>query len=156
MSEPTCRAAKPSDARAILGLISHYSSRGQMLPRTYAQVMERVRDFNVVLEGPVLVGCAGLHPVGEDLAEIRSLAVGEGKTGKGYGRSLVASCLRDAGQLGLQRVFALTYQTGFFEKMGFAQVEKLTLPQKIWGDCVHCAKFGDCDEVAVLRNLDPA
>jgi amino-acid N-acetyltransferase len=56
--------------------------------------------------------------------------------------------------LSLSRVFALTYQTGFFEKLGFKKVEKLTLPQKIWGDCVHCAKFSDCDEVAMLLTLD--
>jgi amino-acid N-acetyltransferase len=94
-----------------------------------------------------------LHPVGEDLAEIRSLAVREDRKGGGMGRHLVEFCLEDAKDLKLRRVFALTYQTEFFKKLGFVQVEKLTLPQKIWGDCVHCAKFSDCDEVAMLLTL---
>ena len=154
MSDLTTRPAKPSDTRAILGLIGHYSAKGEMLPRSYSQVLERSRDFHVAL-GPKgeLVGVVGLHPVAEDLAEIRSLAVLENLKGKGVGRKLVEACLADAKSLGLTRVFALTYQTGFFKKMGFEAVEKMTLPQKIWGDCVHCAKFSDCDEVAVLKTF---
>jgi amino-acid N-acetyltransferase len=66
----------------------------------------------------------------------------------------VETCLEDARRLGIRRVFSLTYQTAFFEKLRFKTVEKLTLPQKIWGDCVHCAKFSDCDEVAVLRDVE--
>jgi amino-acid N-acetyltransferase len=154
MNAPTLRTAKPSDTRAILGLVGHFSALGLMLPRSYADVLERIRDFTVaVTDDDTLKGVVGLHPVGEDLAEIRSLAVAEDLRGKGVGRRLVESCLQEASQMGLQRVFALTYQTAFFDKLGFAKVEKLTLPQKIWGDCVHCAKFSDCDEVAVLKTL---
>ncbi len=98
-------------------------------------------------------GVAALHPVGEDLAEIRSLAVEEKFQGKGIGKKLVEFCLEDAKEMRLHRVFTLTYQTEFFSKIGFVKVEKLTLPQKIWGDCVHCAKFSDCDEVAMLLTL---
>jgi amino-acid N-acetyltransferase len=154
MTSHTLRTAKPSDVRAILELVGHYSALGLMLPRSQAQVLEHIRDFTVAIsEKGSLQAVAALHPVAEDLAEIRSLAVAEDLKGKGLGRRLVESCLADAARLGLRRVFALTYQTVFFEKLGFNQVEKLTLPQKIWGDCVHCAKFGDCDEVAVLKTL---
>ena len=154
MNQSILRTARPSDTRAILSLIGRYSAQGVMLPRTYAQVLERIRDYVVsVSPDGSLRGVAGLHPVAEDMAEIRSLAVEEGMTGKGLGRQLVQQCLQDARGLGLKRVFALTYQTEFFTKMGFEKVEKLTLPQKIWGDCVHCAKFSDCDEVAVLKIL---
>lgn len=149
------RPARPSDTRAIIGLVNRYAALGQMLPRAHAQVLERIRDY-IVAEGPQggLFGVAALHPVAEDLAEIRSLAVDEAWKGKGLGRRLVERCLEDATALGFRRVFALTYQTAFFGRMGFRTVEKLTLPQKIWGDCVHCAKFDACDEVAVLRELD--
>lgn len=118
--------------------------------------MEKIRDFTVVETGggSPLAGVVGLHPVGEDLAEIRSLAVREDWQKKGLGRQLVQYCLADAKDLGFQRVFALTYKVEFFDKLGFKKVEKLTLPQKIWGDCVHCAKFTDCDEVAMLLALD--
>ncbi len=127
-----------------------------MLPRPYAQVMDKIRDFVVAVDEMApgsLKGIVALHVVGEDLAEIRSLAVDEALQGKGIGKKLLEFCLNDARELRLNRVFALTYQTEFFDKLGFHKVEKLSLPQKIWGDCVHCAKFSDCDEIAVLLNL---
>jgi amino-acid N-acetyltransferase len=128
-----------------------------MLPRPYAQVMEKIRDFVVAVDErvsqPSLKGIVAMHVVGEDLAEIRSLAVDEALQGKGIGKKLLEFCLKDAHELQLRRVFALTYQTQFFDKLGFHKVEKLTLPQKIWGDCVHCAKFSDCDEIAMILNI---
>jgi len=128
-----------------------------MLPRPYAQVMDKIRDFVVAVDKSApeagLKGIVALHVVGEDLAEIRSLAVDESLQGKGIGKKLLDFCLNDANELQLKRVFALTYQTEFFAKLGFQKVEKLTLPQKIWGDCVHCAKFSDCDEIAMLLNI---
>lgn len=152
------RRARPTDARAIVQLINHYSAKGVMLPRPYAQIVEKIRDFVVAIEegSGKLKGIVALHVVGEDLAEIRSLAVDEMSQGKGIGRKMLEVCLKDAKELQLQRVFALTYQTDFFNKLGFSKVEKLTLPQKIWGDCVHCAKFSDCDEIAMLLNLGAA
>jgi amino-acid N-acetyltransferase len=153
MNTLTLRRAKPSDARAILQLINQNSSKGLMLPRTFAQVVEKIRDFVVAVDGASLIGVVALHVVGEDLAEVRSLAVDGPSQGKGIGQKLVQQCLMDGRELGLARVFTLTYQTEFFEKLGFQKVEKLTLPQKIWGDCIHCAKFTDCDEVAMTLDL---
>ncbi len=127
-----------------------------MLPRPYAQIIEKIRDFVVASEdgSGAIRGIVALHVVGEDLAEIRSLAVDESCQGQGIGKKMLQVCLQEAKELYLQRVFALTYQTDFFNKLGFSRVEKLTLPQKIWGDCVHCAKFSDCDEIAMLLNLE--
>jgi amino-acid N-acetyltransferase len=156
MNSLTYRRARPADARAILQLIQHYSAKGVMLPRPYAQIIEKIRDFVVASEdgSGAIRGIVALHVVGEDLAEIRSLAVDESCQGQGIGKKMLQVCLQEAKELYLQRVFALTYQTDFFNKLGFSRVEKLTLPQKIWGDCVHCAKFSDCDEIAMLLNLE--
>jgi amino-acid N-acetyltransferase len=149
----TFRRARPADTRSILALINHYSTKGLMLPRSYSQVVEKIRDF-VVAAGGDVKGVAALHVVGEDLAEVRSLAVAESLQGKGIGKKLIQMCLEEAEALRLHRVFTLTYQADFFSKLGFTRVEKLTLPQKIWGDCVHCAKFSDCDEIAMLLNIN--
>lgn len=153
----TFRRARPSDTRAILQLIQFYSAKGLMLPRSFAQVVEKIRDFTVAVgdgaDGSPLKGVVALHVVGEDLAEVRSLAVEESLQGQGVGRKLLESCIVDAKDLHLQKIFTLTYQTRFFDKLGFERVEKLTLPQKIWGDCVHCAKFSDCDEIAMIKNI---
>jgi amino-acid N-acetyltransferase len=153
MNDLTYRRARPSDARAILGIINGYSAKGLMLPRSFSQVVERIRDFTVAADAGTVQGVVALHVVGEEMAEVRSLAVLETQAGRGMGRRLVETCVSDAKDLGLSRIFTLTYQTVFFEKLGFAKVEKTTLPQKIWGDCVHCAKFSDCDEVAMIRTL---
>ncbi len=111
MSETILRKARPSDTRAILNLIASYSSKGLLLPRPFAQVMEKIRDFTVIEngEGNPLLGVVALHPVGEDLAEIRSLAVREDAVGKGMGRRLVDYCLTETKEMKLHRVFALTY-----------------------------------------------
>ena len=84
---------------------------------------------------------------------MRSLAVKEGSTGKGVGSELVTACLEEARALGLEEVFALTYTTEFFDKLGFKGTEKEKLPHKIWGECINCAKFPNCDENAVIIKL---
>jgi amino-acid N-acetyltransferase len=158
MNELLFRRARPSDTRAILNLINHYSTKGLMLPRSFAQVVEKIRDFVVATEEnpteTVIKGVVALHVVGEELAEVRSLAVEESLQGKGIGKKLLQTCVDDAREMRLHKIFTLTYQTDFFSKLGFEKVEKLTLPQKIWGDCVHCAKFSDCDEIAMLLNIN--
>ena len=70
------------------------------------------------------------------------------------GGKLVEACLKESEELGAKRVFALTYQPKFFEKMGFKRVDKTVLPHKIWTDCLKCVKFPDCDEIAVVKELD--
>ena len=71
----------------------------------------------------------------------------------GVGRALVQTCLDEARELGLKKVFALTYKPGFFTKLGFAEIDKSQLPQKIWRDCIKCVKFPECDEIAVSIEL---
>ena len=102
-----------------------------------------------------MVGTAALNICWEDLAELRSLAVHPDFNGRGAGRELVSACLAEARLLGLRRVFALTYKQAFFEKLGFTVIEKSQLPHKIWGDCMKCAKFPDCDEIALSIDLLP-
>jgi amino-acid N-acetyltransferase len=91
-----------------------------------------------------------------DLAEIRSLAVKSGLTKKGVGKGLVEFLVAEAQQMGLKRVFALTYQQGFFEKCEFTVVKKETVPQKVYSECIYCDKFNNCDEIAMIRLLVPA
>jgi amino-acid N-acetyltransferase len=147
------RPALPSDAGDIVGLLQIYAAKGQLLERTLAEVTSKIRDFTVAVEGGDLLGVAALHAVSRDLAEIRSLAVQPGREERGLGTALVEKALKDAARMGVTKVFALTYRTEFFEKMGFTRVDKQTLPQKIWRDCMRCAKYPDCDEVAVIREV---
>jgi len=143
------RKARIPDAKAIHKLLITYAQQELMLSRSLPDIYELIRSFYVYeVDGEVL-GTVSLHICWEDLAEVRSLAVAGNQMKKGIGRQLVQACLEEARELGLKKVFALTYQPGFFEKMGFHYIEKAELPQKIWSDCVKCPKFPDCDEIAM-------
>jgi len=147
------RKARIADVKAIHKLLNTYAKDGLMLSRSLSDIYEALRDFYVFDEEEVVVGTVCLHICWEDLAEVRSLAVAEEAGLRGIGRQLVQSCLDEARQLGLKRVFALTYKPGFFEKLGFHLIEKSELPHKIWGDCMKCAKFPECDEIAMSLEL---
>jgi len=143
-----------SDVKGIHGLITEYARKGDMLPRSLADIYENLRDYFVFEETDGnLVGSAAIHIMWEDLAEVRSLAVREGEMRRGIGTQLVESCISEAIVLGIGRVFALTYKPGFFERLGFHIVDKSELPQKIWTDCLKCSKFPDCDEVALVADF---
>ena len=73
--------------------------------------------------------------------------------GQGLGRQLVEACIGDARLLGLQRVFCLTNQQNFFERLQFRLVDRARLPEKVWGECVRCDRFFACDEVAMWREV---
>ncbi len=147
------RSTKIADAEAIYSLISNYAEQDRMLPRSMADIYENLRSFDVVeLDGKV-VGCCALQIIWSDLAEIKSLAVDEGSVGAGVGKMLVEAALDQAGQLGLARVFALTLNPNFFEKLGFEVIEKDALPMKVWSDCAKCPKQQNCDEITVIKIL---
>ena len=145
------RSAKISDARPIHKLLLQYARDGLVLPRSLSDIYECIRNF-YVFEGEdgAVIGAVCLQISWEDLAEVRSLVVAEQASGRGIGRQLVDQCLDEAKEIGLQKVFALTYKVTFFEKLGFHEIEKSELPHKIWGDCVKCAKFPECDETAMM------
>lgn len=147
------RKAILQDARQIHQLLLTYAKDGLVLPRSLMDIFEAIRDFYVFIDNDCVVGAAALNICWEDLAEVRSLVVREGFGGRGVGRHLVEVCISEARHLGIGRVFALTYQQAFFEKLGFEVIEKSELPQKIWGDCIKCAKFPDCDEIALSISL---
>lgn len=147
------RKAILQDARQIHRLLLNYAKDGLVLSRSLMEIFEAIRDFYVFVEGDRVVGAAALNICWEDLAEVRSLVVDESFAGRGIGKHLVEACLSEARNLGIGRVFALTYQQAFFEKLGFSVIEKSELPQKIWGDCIKCAKFPECDEIALSRSL---
>lgn len=147
------RRARIPDARKIHQLLLTYAKDGQLLGRSLAAIYDTIRDFYVYEENGEVLGIGALAICWEDLAEVRSLAVVPGYHGRGIGRKIVEKCLVEARELGLKRVFALTYQPEFFKKLGFSDIDKSELPQKVWGDCINCVKFPDCDELALAINL---
>jgi len=147
------RPATIHDVPRIQEIINSHAELGKMLFKSYAQLYEDLRDFGVCEVDGDVIGCTALTIIWADLAEIRSLAVDDKFRGKGVGRSLVEWTVSEARRLGIRRLFALTYEQTFFEKLGFEVVPKDNLPLKVWSDCVRCPKREGCDEIAVVRVL---
>lgn len=149
------RKATVQDIKAIHGLLQDYGKRGEMLARPLSELYDHVRDFSVVIdeEKGSVAGCCALQFCWEDLAEIRSLAVHPDYLGQGIGRRLAVSALEEASNFRIQKVFTLTYQPAFFEKLGFEIIDRSELPLKIWSDCIICVKFPDCDEIAMMKTM---
>jgi len=156
LNEFMIRKTDIKDIRSIHQILGYYADQGLLLPRSLSELYVHLRDFFVIEDknknGSVIAVCA-LGICWEDLAEIRSLAVAQDQQGKGLGSQLVEVCLEEARSLGLKKVFALTYIPEFFSRLGFKEVEKSTLPHKVWADCLKCPKFPDCDEIAMILEL---
>ena len=148
------RKAQIEDVKEIQKLLTFFANRGDMLSRSLSELYEALRDFYIYEEEGRLLGTAALHIVWEDLAEVRSVAVAEDAGRKGIGSQVVRACIDEAREIGLKRVFCLTYKPDFFAKFGFRIVDKSELPHKVWGDCMKCVKFPDCDEIAMILDLE--
>lgn len=150
------RKATIHDVKKIHDLLTRLAERGELLPRPLSDLYDYLRDFSIFDKegGGLMAGICALHVCWEDLAEIRSLAVVQEHQKQGIGSALIDNALAEARELGITRVFTLTYQPKFFARHGFKAVDKELLPQKIWADCIKCVKFPNCDEMAMLKTLD--
>ncbi len=150
------RKATIPDVEGIHSLLLNFGKKGRLLPRSYSELYSHIRDFFVVVSSSTheVIGCGALSIVWKDLAEIRSVAINDKFQKHGWGRRIVEACLSESLTLGIYRVFVLTYEKEFFKKMGFDEVDKKKLHEKIWVDCFHCPKYPDaCDEIAMLIEL---
>jgi amino-acid N-acetyltransferase len=150
------RKASIKDIKAIHELLQKYGKTGDLLARPLSELYDHVRDFWVFTNDREdrVAGFCALQFCWEDLAEIRSLAVHPDHLGKKIGINLVETALSEAKSFHIKKVFTLTYQPDFFKKFGFVQIDRSELPLKIWSDCIICVKFPDCDETAMMKNLD--
>lgn len=148
------RRARLDDVGAIVDVTREFARQEIMIPLSLGDVTERLREFQVAERGDgKIVGCVAVHITWGKLVEVRSLAVLTAEQGKQIGRMLMEAAFADAGVLGADEIFTLTYIPDFFRIFGFATVDRGTLPHKVWLDCVKCPKFPDCGEVAMKRDL---
>ena len=149
------RKAKIKDIQTIYQLLQMYGNRGELLPRPLSRLYDHLRDFLVYTDedNDRVIGCCALQFCWEDLAEIRSLAVHPQHQNQKIGARLVEAALSEAETFDITKVFTLTYQPDFFKKFGFSQIDRNDLPLKIWGDCLSCVKFPDCDETAMIKEM---
>lgn len=147
------RKAGISDVKKMHQLINYHAKREKMLPRSLNEIYETLRDHVICEEDGEITGVCALHILWEDLAEVRSLAVRKTAQRQGVGSSLIKRCVTEAKKIGVRKVFVLTYSPEIFRSLGFADIDKSELPHKVWGDCLKCHKFPDCDEFALIRVL---
>lgn len=149
------RKAVPEDADDICRILNVYADEHLLLRRTREDILEKIGNFRVGLLDGRFGCCLALRDYGDDLYEIRSLAVSKEFVNCGIGSELVSGAVEDMRKLGKAvRLFALTYRANFFCRLGFHVVDKTMFPQKIWSDCAVCAKKDCCDETAVLLELE--
>lgn len=148
------RRAQQHDVEMIVRIIGHYASEGRMLPRSHGAITNALSDYLVAdIDGDV-IGCGGLEQYSRDTAEIYGLATAPGNPHAGTGSAIVQALIEKARSEKISQVFALTLAPGFFQKMGFRTVEHKDLPMKVWKDCVACPKYGNCDEIAMVLDLN--
>ncbi len=147
------RKATMADASAILELVNYHAERGLMLKKCPYDIYRNIQGFFVYEENGQVLGCARIAVAWKDLVEVASLAVHKDHARKGIGKQLVNACIERAKNLGVARIFSLTYQCAFFAKCGFYEIDRETLPHKVFGDCLNCAKVECCDEHAFVMDL---
>ncbi|OPY87150.1 MAG: Amino-acid acetyltransferase [Smithella sp. PtaU1.Bin162] len=150
------RKARIGDVKTIHRLINLSAGKGEMLSRSLMDIYNSLRDFFVYYDtdDTSIIGICAMNIIWENLAEVRSLYVDENYRKRGIGRQLVEACISEAITLELFKIFTLTYKKDFFSRVGFKEVDRTTLPEKIWSDCFRCSKYPDyCDEVAMIVEL---
>jgi amino-acid N-acetyltransferase len=148
------RPAEHTDIDNIVRMIAHYASQGLMLPRSHSALTETLSNYLVADHDGTVIGCGGLEQYSKSTAEIFGLATSPGNSVRGTGSAIVQALLEKARAEKISLVFALTLAPAFFQKMGFRTVQHTDLPMKVWKDCIACPKYGNCDEIAMLLDLN--
>ncbi|HET6460428.1 MAG TPA: N-acetyltransferase [Syntrophales bacterium] len=148
--------ARVGDVKTIHRMINLSSGKGEILPRSLMDIYGSLRDFIIYFDEKekTIAGICAMNIIWENLAEIRSLYVEEAYRGQGIAKKLVEGCISEAITLGFYRMFTLTNRPDFFKRLGFKEVDRSALSEKIWSDCFRCSKYPDyCDEVAMIVEL---
>jgi amino-acid N-acetyltransferase len=151
--EVLIRRARTADVRAIRRLIDTYSPGGQLLSKATVTLYEDVPEFRVAeTAAGEVVGCGALHVMWEDLAEIRTVAVDPAHRGRKIGHRIVTGLLDTAREIGVARVFVLTFETAFFGSFGFAPIDGAPVPPAVYEQLLRSydegvAEFLDLERV---------
>ena len=146
------RPAQTKDIPAIRGLIDMYTLGGRLLSKETVTLYEDVQEFSVAVEGDVVVGCGALHVLWEDLAEVRTVAVLERLKGQGVGHRILETIIERARVVGVERIFCLTFETQFFGRHGFEEIQGTPVDADVYAELLRSydagiAEFLDLESV---------
>lgn len=143
MNGITTRPARTADVVAIHALIAPYVEQNIILRKDLVVLYEAVQEFIVAEDGRgEIVGCGALHVLWRDLGEIRTVATSRNVRGRGVGGSIVRGLVARAHELGLERLFCLTFETEFFAKHGFAAVDEHLVDERTYREMLHSPDAG--------------
>jgi amino-acid N-acetyltransferase len=146
------RAAKTGDVKKIRKIVDAYTDERRLLFKATVTLFEAVQEFVVAeLDGEV-VGCGALHVLWEDLAEVRTVAVIEEMHGKGIGNQIMIKILENAKDIGVKKVFCLTFETKFFGAHGFQEIEGTPVSPEVYQEMIRSYDAG----VAEFLDLESA
>jgi amino-acid N-acetyltransferase len=119
----TVRRARVKDIPAIQQLMAPLVVERILLGKDLAVLYAAVQEFRIAesADGAV-VGCGALHVMWDDLAEIRTVAVDTGWRRRRVGHAIVDRLEADAAELGVNKLFCLTFEVPFFAAHGYAEV----------------------------------
>jgi len=146
------RSARTSDIKGIRKLIDTYAIGGRLLTKETVTLYESVQEFTVAIEDNEVVGCGALHVLWEDLAEVRTVAVLERLRGKGVGHQIMQAIEERAGAIGVKRIFCLTFETQFFGRHGFEEIQGTPVEADVYAELLRSydagiAEFLDLESV---------
>jgi amino-acid N-acetyltransferase len=146
------RAARTSDVKAIRQLVDFYAAPGQMLSKETVTLYESVQEFTVAEIDGKVIGCGALHVLWDDLAEVRTVAVDKNFHKKGVGHQILEKIIERAREVGVQRIFCLTFQTEFFGRHGFVEIEGTPVAPDVYQELLRSYDAG----VAEFLDLEAA
>ena len=120
---PLIRSARTSDIKQLRQIIDTYALGRRLLTKETVTLYESVQEFTVAEIDGEVIGCGALHILWEDLAEVRTMAVVEKYRGTGIGSQLLDHITKRAIELGVKRIFCLTFETDFFSRHGFVEIQ---------------------------------
>ncbi len=145
------RGARTSDVRTIRSFIDAYSSDGRLLSKATVTLFEDIQEFLVAEVDGDVVGCGALHVMWEDLAEVRTLAVDPARAGQGIGSALLVALLGRAREVGVKRVFCLTFAVPFFSRHGFVEIDDTPVAPDVYEQLLQSYDEGVAEFLGLER-----
>jgi amino-acid N-acetyltransferase len=145
------RPGRTSDVRRIRELIDTYAPERRLLSKATVTLYEQVQEFIVGERAGEVVGCGGLHVMWEDLAEVRTLAVEPSVHGQGIGGVLLDRLIERATRIGVKRVFCLTFETEFFTRHGFHEIEGTPVDHDVFAQLLQSYDEGVAEFLELER-----
>jgi amino-acid N-acetyltransferase len=151
MAETVIRPARTGDVRDIRGLVDFYSPDGRLLSKATVTLFEDIQEFLVAERDGEVVGCGALHVMWEDLAEVRTVAVDPALAGQGIGSLLLTALIQRAREVGVRKVFCLTFAVPFFERHGFTEIDDSPVDHDVYEQLLQSYDEGVAEFLGLER-----